>query len=104
MTGIYKKSAKRMINSMSDLLNDDPQTPNPTNTHLHKSTKPETHIATKSQKEPTERLDAMIPQSLKWNLEDHVKNTNRTRKRGNKTSMTAELIQAIESHLKNTNY
>ena len=104
MTGKYKQSAKRMINSMSDLLNDDPQTPNPTNTNLHKSTKPETHIATKSQKEPTERLDAMIPRSLKWALEDHVKKTNRTRKRGNKTSMTAEIIAAIESHLKDATY
>lgn len=104
MTGIYKKSAKRMINSMSDLLNDDPQTPNPTDTHLHKSTKPEIHKPLKSQKKPTERLDAMVPQSLKWDLEDHVRKANRTRKRGNKTSMTAEIIAAIESHLKNANY
>jgi len=104
MTGKYKQSAKRMINSMSDLLNDEPQAPKSTDTHLHKITKPEIHKPVKSQKEPTERLDAQIPQSLKWALEDHVKKTNRTRKRGNKTSMTAEIIQAIEIHLKNANY
>ncbi len=70
-------------------------------TQIHKTGNPH---AIKSQKEPTERLDAMIPQSLKWKLEDHVKKINRTRKSGNKTSMTAEIITAIESHLKNTKY
>ena len=102
MTGIYKKSAKRMINSMSDLLNDDPRPP--IDTHLHKDTIPVIHKDTKPPREPTERLDAQIPQSLKWALEDHVKKTNRTRKRGNKTSMTAEIIAAIESHLKDATY
>ena len=104
MTGKYKQAAKKTIKSMSDLLNDEPQTPIHTNPHSHKSTKPEIHMPAKPQKEPTERLDAMVPQSLKWKLEDHVKAINRTREKSNKTSMTAELIQAIENHLKNTNY
>jgi len=97
--------AKKNFNSaIGQILGDDTQPPKATDTHLHKTTKPEIHIATQSQKKPSERLDAMIPQSLKWDLEDHVKAINRTRKRGNKTSMTAEIIQAIESHLKNTKY
>ena len=99
MTGKYKQAAKKTIKSISELLNDEPQAPISTDTHLHKYTKLEIHKLTKSQKEPTERLDAMIPQSIKWKLEDHVKTINRTRKRGNKTSMTAEIIAAIESHL-----
>jgi hypothetical protein len=70
-----------------------PQEHIPTDTHLHKPTKPEN--------EPTERLDAMIPRKLKWGLEDLVKETNRTQKRGNKTSMTAEITKAIEKHLQN---
>lgn len=76
------------------------QTPKTTNTHLHIPTNTHIHKPVKPQKEPTERLDAMIPQSLKWQLEDHVKQINRTRKRGNKTNMTAEIITAIENHLK----
>ena len=103
MTGKYKQAAKKTIKSMSELLDDTPSS-KPTATHLHKTTKPEIHKPVKSQKEPTERLDAMIPQVLKWNLEDHVKAINRTRKRGNKTSMTSEIIQAIEAHLKNAKY
>ncbi|XPS82835.1 uncharacterized protein Dvar_08530 [Desulfosarcina variabilis str. Montpellier] len=87
-----------------------PETPKTTDTQSPKSTTPQAHIptnthlhkATNSQKEPTERLDAMIPQSLKWAMEDLVKETNRTRKRGNKTSMTAEITKAIEAHLKRT--
>ena len=80
------------------------QTHKPTDAYLHKPTNTHIHKTVIPQKEPTERLDAMIPQNLKWKLEDHVKNTNRTRKRGDKTSMTAEIITAIESHLKNTKY
>jgi hypothetical protein len=97
MTGKYKQAAKKTIKSMSELL-DDTQTRKPTITQLHKSTKPEIHKGTNSQKA---RLDAEIPQDLKWRLEDYVRDINRTRKRGNKTSMTAELVTAIENHLLN---